>query len=778
MPVPDRDRLLGLLALRMGMIGQPLYEAALSAVSDGSHRRIADLLTIEGGLSSAELRVVEQALDKLLAQHGNDVRACEAALTAGAGPASTRASQHVEKTIIIESRQDPPDSREAVPTARETERFRVLRSYAQGGLGEVFVALDAELEREVALKEIRELFADDPESRVRFVQEARVTGRLEHPGIVPVYGLGRYPDGRPYYAMRFIGGESLQQAIRRFHEADRDPHRDRTERGLALRELLGRFLAVCDTLGYAHSRGVVHRDIKPANIMLGEFGETLVVDWGLAKVLGSAPDSAADSPQSPPVIEGGSTTQTRAGAAIGTPAYMSPEQALGAHDRVGPTADIYSLGVVLYELLTGVRAFALASPLTVIQAVIAGEIRPPRAVNPQVPPALEAVCLKATSRRPEDRYPTTAALSRDIKAWLADERVEAWREPWTARCGRWMRHHQKLVAGISAAVLVAVVSLSLGMAAQAAANRQILAARNRAERTFANLRRASDDFMDVVEQHLVRQADRSPDQQRLLEKGLGMYEQFLVEEPSDVQVREQLASTELRVARIRYRLGQFPEAGKHAATAVEGYAGLSRDRPGGAAYLRGWAESEAWRGEALRPHDPAAAESAYVSAQSVGERLRREFGDQPQDRALVARTHYNLGLLRHALNRLDESEQSYLAAIELLTPLRDAAADAGQTDYRQHLARAHVDLGMLLRERRQPVASAENYGLGIALYSEIAEQPEVEPEVHYERATARMNLGNLYFTNRALAEMGPDPLQRAETAYRASIFELQQLTRR
>src|SRR5262249_11339842 len=125
-------------------------------------------------------------------------------------------------------------------------------------------------------------YADDPHSRARFLLEAEVTGGLEHPGIVPVYGLGAYPDGRPFYAMRFIQGESLQEAIRRFHEAE-GPKRDPGERSLGLRELFGRFVAVCNAVAFAHSRGVLHRDLKPANVMLGGYGETLVVDWGLAK---------------------------------------------------------------------------------------------------------------------------------------------------------------------------------------------------------------------------------------------------------------------------------------------------------------------------------------------------------------------------------------------------------------------------------------------------------------------------------------------------------------
>src|SRR5207248_5451058 len=142
-------------------------------------------------------------------------------------------------------------------------RFRVLWRHASGGLGEVYLAHDAELNRQVALKQIRDRLADHPESRSRFLREAEITGRLEHPGVVPVYGLGAYPDGRPFYAMRFVRGESLHEAITRFHRADENPRRDPSERRLALRELLGRFVAVCNAVAYAHARGVVHRDLKP-----------------------------------------------------------------------------------------------------------------------------------------------------------------------------------------------------------------------------------------------------------------------------------------------------------------------------------------------------------------------------------------------------------------------------------------------------------------------------------------------------------------------------------
>jgi serine/threonine protein kinase len=197
--------------------------------------------------------------------------------------------------------------------------------------------------------------------------------------------------------MRFIEGESLKDAIDRFHRADQQPGRDAGERALALRELLGRFVAVCNTVAYAHSRGIIHRDLKPANIMLGKYGETLVVDWGLARPVERSDEDRAGGEQTlvptPDDGEGG----TRTGQALGTPAYMSPEQAVGDWAAVGPASDVYSLGAVLYCLLTGKAPFAGNDMREVLRRVRAGDFPRPAQLKPGVPRPLEAVCLKASA---------------------------------------------------------------------------------------------------------------------------------------------------------------------------------------------------------------------------------------------------------------------------------------------------------------------------------------------------------------------------------------------
>jgi serine/threonine protein kinase len=249
-------------------------------------------------------------------------------------------------------------------------RYQPVRLHRRGGQGEVFVARDEELHRDVALKRIQPRPTTRGDAVGRFVREAEVTGRLEHPGVVPVYGLGRDADGRPYYAMRFVQGESFDDAIRRFHA---DPGNDPRARSVAFRHLLTRFLAVCDTAAYAHSRGVVHRDLKPQNVMLGAYGETLVVDWGLAKLQSEAGEPAAEA--APAGWDAWSETAT--GSVFGTPAYMSPEQAAGRISEVGPASDVYSLGAFLYSLLTG-RVPIDADAPEVIDRVRRGDITPPR----------------------------------------------------------------------------------------------------------------------------------------------------------------------------------------------------------------------------------------------------------------------------------------------------------------------------------------------------------------------------------------------------------------
>jgi WD40 repeat protein/serine/threonine protein kinase len=465
----DRNLLFGILAFQIDFISREALVSAMHAWVLAKDKPLGEILVEQEALSADRRTLLEALVAEHLKQHGNDPQQSLAAV-GSLGSVEEELKQlgdgDVNATLASAATVKPAQSwgNRATTVGSSTSsgaRFRILRPHAEGGLGKVSVARDEELAREVALKEIKELHADHPESRARFMLEAEITGGLEHPGIVPVYGLGQYADGRPYYAMRFIRGDSLKEAVDRYH----DPNAEKAnpgERAIELRKLLGRFLDVCNAIAYAHSRGVLHRDLKPGNIMLGKYGETLVVDWGLAKAADrkQAASESAEGLLRP--VSGDGVAATQMGSTLGTPQYMSPEQAAGRLDLLGPASDVYSLGATLYYVLTGQPPIAGKDIGTVLRMVQQGVFRPPRAINPAIAPPLQAICLKAMALKPKNRYPSPKAMADDIDHWLADEPVTAYRDPLLARASRLARRHKVASAALAALLLAAVIGLSLG----------------------------------------------------------------------------------------------------------------------------------------------------------------------------------------------------------------------------------------------------------------------------------------------------------------------------
>ena len=436
-----------------------------------------------GDLDAADRLAVEALVARHVNKHGGSTERSLAAIAAGR---STQASlarvgdPDIEVSLAHTGSACHQAGEDADLTANysvgsatsDGQRFRVLRPHAQGGLGAVFVARDEELHREVAVKQLLEEHADDPVSRQRFLLEAEVTGGLEHPGIVPVYGLGTYADGRPFYAMRFVRGDSLKEAIASVPRRYGTPAREPGARSLALRQLLRRFTDVCNAIDYAHTRGVLHRDIKPGNVIVGRHGETLVVDWGLAKPWAAPSRARASGERTLVPTSASGTATTLPGSTLGTPAYMSPEQASGDLDRLGPRSDVYSLGATLYCLLTGKPPFE-GNTADIIRSVQKGQFPAPRQIDPTIDRALEAVCLKAMALEPGRRHATARALAEDIDRWMADEPVSAWREPWPRTVVRWLTRHRVGVTAAGAAVLVALVGTGAVLAVQTRANGEL-----------------------------------------------------------------------------------------------------------------------------------------------------------------------------------------------------------------------------------------------------------------------------------------------------------------
>lgn len=293
-------------------------------------------------------------------------------------------------------------------------KYTFVKELARGGMGTVYVAEDTELNRQVAIKVLSATdFSDDLRRRMK--REAQIIARLEHPGIVPVHDVGELPDGRVFYAMKLVRGVRL------------DEYAANTS---STRERLRKFQAVCDAVAFAHAHGVIHRDLKPQNIMMGSFGEVLVLDWGVAKILRDdrSVSSEADTLMLPP-IGTNKVSDTAHGTVIGTRQYMSPEQARGEVDRLDERSDIYSLGAVFYFLLTDQ----------------APNDDKPRAVNPKVTKPAEAICLKAMARDRSNRYASAAELSADVSRLLDAEPVSAYRENVYEKVSRWVSKNRFLV---------------------------------------------------------------------------------------------------------------------------------------------------------------------------------------------------------------------------------------------------------------------------------------------------------------------------------------------
>ncbi len=532
MATADRDLLFGLIALQNGLIEQDQLLNAFRAWSHDRGRTLAEHLVARGDFDADARAGVEAMVSLHLKKNGGDVEQSLAAIPAGP---STRDSllrlgnADIEASLVRtrpawNQPNDEADRTASYGVGTATSdglRYRVLRPHARGGLGAVFVALDSELHREVALKQILDEHADDAMSRQRFLLEAEVTGGLEHPGIVPVYGLGTYADGRPYYAMRFIRGDSLKEAIERFH-GDLAVKKNPGRRSLELRDLLRRFVDVCNAIEYAHSRGVLHRDIKPGNVIVGKHGETLVVDWGLAKSTGRADPEMGERTLMPSSSSG--STDTLPGSALGTPAYMSPEQARGDLDHLGPRSDVYSLGATLYCLLTGKPPLENQDAGAMLRAAQTGDFPPPRKLDATIEGPLEAVCLKAMALKPQDRYATPRFLADDIERWMADEPVSAWREPLVRRILRWCRRHRTLVSGAAAALVVAFGALTLGAVLIGRQRTEAIKQRDLARGNLEQARRIVDEMYTEVSESLTDQAGMDAYQREILEKALQFYE--------------------------------------------------------------------------------------------------------------------------------------------------------------------------------------------------------------------------------------------------------------
>jgi serine/threonine-protein kinase len=584
--------------------------------------------------------------------------------------------------------------------------------------------MDEELHREVALKEIQERYANENEPRSRFLLEAEITGSLEHPGIVPVYGLGHHPDGRPFYAMRFVRGESLKDAIAWFHGA-LDPstaangaHTAGTgplAHSVQFRRLLARFLDVCNAIAYAHSRGVLHRDLKPGNILLGPFGETLVVDWGLAKVVGRADDAPGPSGEAtlrPPSASG--VGETVAGTLIGTPAYMSPEQAEGRLGALGPATDVYGLGITLYVVLTGRAPFHGENVNEILDKVRRGEFTRLRSVNPRVPKALEAICLKAMAREQSDRYSNPRALAEDMEHWLADEPMAAYPEPLPDRMGRWVRKHQTLVTSAAAVLFMAACAAGL-VAAQRSAHARDIEGKN----------------FDLAQANSALEIERKKavEREALAVDAVKRFRDAVIEEP---ELRNNPGLQGLRKRLLKEPLAFFRSLRERLqadkVTRTESLARLAE-----ASFALAYLTNEIG--------DKQDALVAYAESLAIREELADASPSVSELQRDLALTHNNIGVLLRETGKPADALKSYEAALAIWTKLADA--NLSVSELQSELAGAHYNMGNLLRETGKPADALKSSKAALLIRAKLADANPSFTQFQSDLAASHNNIGTL-----------------------------------
>lgn len=657
-------------------------------------------------------------------------------------------------------------------SATTRAEYHNLTFFAKGGLGEVLLARDAIVGRDVAVKRLLPHSASDPNRRKRFLREAAVTGRLEHPGVAPVYGIGEDEAGQPCYTMRFVPGKTLHDLIRELHAAG-------PVTPGALRHVLSRFVSLCSTAAYAHSRGVIHRDIKPANVAVGAFGETILLDWGLAQTDGDFPADSSPLFDDKANVFGRFHTET--GTVMGTPGFMAPEQKAG--EQVGATADVYSLGATLKVILTG------RNP---------GEVSPRKT---QFAP-LHRIVRRAMAENPRARYGSAAGLADEVERWLADEPVSAYPDPLVVRLRRSVRRHQTVAVSAVALLLTTTIALAVGAAlldreqqktaaalaqrseALTSESRQREKAENAELAVVAEFRASTDDILGHL---LGTNVSFGPAERAFLNNLLERWQKFADRQSDDERGRELRAEAQHRVGRLWRQLGHLPEARTAFGAARDGYESLLRQHPGSASIgvdlastctsqatvfreLDAYDQARSACSRALELLNAAAAETnltaprralgvahcamgvilqnqgqlekavtEYEISHDLHQALVVAESTSSSHRQDLADVDYNLGNALVKLHSFDRADAAFVTAEQTYRQL--AAAGLNAHEFRLKLARTYNSMGFLAFQRSQPEVAISKLRLSIATFQQLAADYPSIPSYLTELAKSYTNLG-------------------------------------
>lgn len=457
------------LVFRLGLARAEVLEEALAASFSRPDISAVAVLRAQGAIDASAAALIEELAESYLKLHqgrpwtellgGAANQRLLGLLVQHKGLMALLAQSELSNSVLDGKPTDDAFSDALWRT--EVAGYQDKQFHCQGGLGDIFKAFDPRLRRLVAIKQIRQDSAGHPETKLRFLQEARTIAQLAHRHIVPVYRIGVDADGLPYYVMPFLAGRTLHQRIEDLYS--RRSALASSEYLSELRILVKHLVEVCGAVEHAHSNGILHRDLKPANVMVTDAGDTFLLDWGLAKRIWLGPRDELAAELASPTALGEEGFHTQQGTLAGTLPYMSTEQAQGDIESLAPQTDIYGLGACLYEIVTGSFPLKGKSREEIERRVAQGQIPRPKRLNADCPPPLEAICLQGMAQRKGNRYATAADLASDLQRWLGDAPVVAYRESAGDRLGRILRRHPRLVAAGMAAAIALLGTTSWGI---------------------------------------------------------------------------------------------------------------------------------------------------------------------------------------------------------------------------------------------------------------------------------------------------------------------------
>ncbi len=774
----ERDLLLGLLAIQEGYINLDQYTTACKIWAAEKARPLGEVLQSSGWINASVRAALENSVAGRLAAGPQTI----VTVTPDAGMTTLQvgnatvdlpltpklAPTHVDPernlgnpgaaTLMVPEDNAPADCESdlTTPRNRSGSRYTLFNVHGEGGLGRIWRARDNDLNRDVALKEIQPKLADSEAKIRRFLLEAQVTGQLEHPNIVPVYELGYRPqDGQPFYTMRFVRGKTLSATIAEYHRG----RKAKTIGRLDLARMFSRFYGVCYAVAYAHSRGVIHRDLKPDNVVLGDFAEVNLLDWGLAKLVEVEEDSSESSIRLSPAA---ASCEEGKGGIEGTPAYMAPEQIDARFGPIGTHSDIYGLGSILFEVLTGYPPHRGTSTLQLLDQIVRDETPLARKVELSVHPALEAICAKAMAKDYNKRYQKASEIALDVQRFMNDEPVTAYREPPLERMGRWARRHRTWTqAAAVALVIVSIVSIFATVLITGARQAEAVAMRE-AEGRYEQARGFADTLLVGVSEDLKDVPGAEGVQKKLLEKAAGAYQGFAGERSTDPGLQLKSGQALLRLAEVKNLLHDLDgavEACRKAEAFFEALAATQRDSQ---IPVRWLAESRAMWGRVL--NNSGKNTEALVPYQKAMSDFDSIVKHAPHNAEILDRRAFcalGKALVLQELDRLDESEKTYLAALDDYNHIiNDAEAShlagvapeaAVNPAYRSNRARGLINLTTLVDQQagkkgadqqRRKKDAEEKCRAAISDLEILVRLHADVPEYLYLLAASRSNLGN------------------------------------